>query len=180
MLTSFSITGTWFSSKRTTNNANSTNRAGKGSPVIRTVCGARINSLKRGYLFYSLQSQSPKILTVWMPEMWKDYRDVQSKENLSLKNGNTKTITSCGSTIYYNKLRLPKFSKYDIWVKKKNHIKWKQTKKHNSKKTAKIPEKVSGVCSQSTLPPALVQSLWDQVFYQKDKLILLMLTWTCW
>lgn len=64
-----------------------------------------------------------------MPEMWKDYRDVQSKENLSLKNGNTKTITSCGSTIYYNKLRLPKFSKYDIWVKKKKPHQMKTNKK---------------------------------------------------
>lgn len=159
MLTSFSITGTWLSSKRTTNNANSTNRAGKGSPVIRTVCGARINSLKRGYLFYSLQSQSPKILTVWMPEMWKDYRDVQSKGNLSL-NGNTKTITSCGSTIYYNKLRLPKFSKYDIWVKKK-----KNTSNENKQKniTAKKRQKSQKRSQVSVLRVPCLQ-LWSRAF----------------
>lgn len=60
MLTYFSIICTWFSSKRTSNNANSTNRAGKGSPILRTVGGERISSIKRGYLFYSLQSQPPK------------------------------------------------------------------------------------------------------------------------
>lgn len=40
--------------------------AGKSSLVLRTVCGARINSFKSSYLSYSLQLQPPKILTVRM------------------------------------------------------------------------------------------------------------------